>query len=206
MSITGIGTISSSLDSPGLIWTSYNGYFNDEVTFFLSASTITGTNGAYRGTSSNLTSSTTATNSNWNSSGGGAPDNFSVQWLGYFLAPQTGTYTWATISDDASFLWIGSTAKMGYTKNNATVDNRNGHGMQLKTGTATLTAGVYYPIRIQYADGGGGNDIQVYFTLPSGPTTPIYNGAGYYFNDGTLLDNVLLNPSTVVATVSFTSY
>jgi len=27
MSITGSGTISSSLDSPGLIWTSYNGYF-----------------------------------------------------------------------------------------------------------------------------------------------------------------------------------
>jgi len=42
MSITGSGTISSSLDSPGLIWTSYNDYFNLNVNFFSTASTFSG--------------------------------------------------------------------------------------------------------------------------------------------------------------------
>jgi len=193
----------SPVVSNGLIWTSYNGYFNDDVKFFLSAITLTGAIGAYTGTSSDLTSLTTATNSNWDGSDG-TPDNFSVQWLGYFLAPQTGTYTWATSSDDASFLWIGSTAIAGYTTTNAVVKNGGAHAMTLRTGTASLNAGVYYPIRIQYGEAAGDNNIQTYFTLPSDPTTPIYDGTGYYFNDGTLFNGSLSNPSSMVpASIGF---
>jgi len=210
MSISGNGKISGSLDSPGLIWTSYNGYYGTDVNYFSTATTRTGANGAYRGTSSDLTNTSTATNGNFQdvfvlTNGGYAPDTFSVQWLGYFLAPQTGTYTWSINSDDYSYLWIGQNAKTGYTTSNYNsynaifVDNWD---IQNTPASIVLNAGVYYPIRIQYGDSSGPNNFSLYFNLP-GSVTAIYNGAGYYFNDGTLLDNVLLNPSTVVARMTF---
>jgi len=203
MSISGNGIITASMDSPGLIWTSYNGYFgdssttsssiNDNINHFSTASTLTGTNGAYRGTSSDFTSTSTATNGNIVAN---TIALFSIQFLGYFLAPQTGTYTWSIVCDDKSYLWIGPNAKTGYTINNAIFFDS--WAVQSSPVNVVLNAGVYYPIRIQYGEEGGPDSFSLYFTLP-GSVTAIYNGAGYYFNDGTLLDNVLLNPSTVVA-------
>ena len=193
MSITGSGMVYSYLESQGLIWTSYSGYFNVDVNFFLTAATSTGSLGAYRGTSTDFTSTSTATNGNWDNSSG-SPDNFSIQWVGYFLASETGTYNWKTVCDDNSYLWIGPNAKKGYTTDNAILYNNSGTN---NSSSLVLTAGVYYPIRIQYGDAGAANSFSMYFTLP-GSSTQIYNGAGYYFNDGTLLNGVILNPSTTI--------
>ena len=198
MSITGNGLMYGSLDNRGLIWTSYSGYFNADVNFFSTATTLTGTNGAYRGTTSDLTSTSTATNGNIVA---GIRDGFSIQFLGYFFAPQSGTYTWSIASDDRSYLWIGPNAKTGYTTSNAIFfDNWD---IQNNPVSVLLTGGIYYPIRIQYGDNAGPDSFSMYFTLP-GSSTPIYNGNDYYFNDGTLLDGVLLNASVVVT--PFCSY
>ena len=60
-----------------------------------------------------------------------------------------------TISDDASYVWVGDVAKSGYTTGNALVNNGGLHGSVTQTGTISLTAGVYYPIRIQYGNNTG---------------------------------------------------
>jgi len=78
--------------------------------------------------------------------------DFSRQWLGYFVPTTTETYTFYLKSDDCSWMWIGSNAVSGYTRANATVNNGGLHGFVETSGTAALTAGVYYPIRIQYGE------------------------------------------------------
>ena len=147
----------------GLYGRRYNGYFADVPTFFNTA--------AFSGTSKVYTN----INSNWSEGG----DNFSVEWLGYFKPNSTGTWTFETISDDASYLWIGSFAVGGYTTGNATVNNGGAHGDTSRTGTASLIAGVYYPIRVQFGESGGGERMTVNFTPPGGASTN--DGTGYYF-------------------------
>jgi hypothetical protein len=131
----------------GLYKTTYSGYFADNVSFFATAIPTTfGTNPA--------TSVQTTAISELNSGDG---DNFSCQWLGYFKPTTTQTYTFYTSSDDASYMWIGTNAQTGFTTANATVNNGGAHGVVEKSGTASLTAGVYYPIRIQFGESGGGD-------------------------------------------------
>jgi len=79
-------------------------------------------------------------------------ENFSRQWLGYFLPATTETYTFYLTSDDCSWMWIGSNAVTGYTRANATVNNGGLHGPIEKSGTASLVSGTYYPIRIQFGE------------------------------------------------------
>jgi len=127
--------------SAGLYRTTYTSYFNDDVSFFATA------------TATATLVQTTVIEEPVTDDG----SNFSMQWLGYFRPTTTETYTLFLSSDDASYLWIGSNAISGFTTANATVDNGGLHGNEERSGTAALTAGVYYPIRIQYGEGSGGD-------------------------------------------------
>jgi len=127
--------------SAGLYRTTYSGYFNDVVSFFATA------------TATATLVQTTVIEEPASEDG----NSFSMQWLGYFRPTTTETYTFFLSSDDASFLWIGSNALSGFTTANATVNNGGLHGNIETSGTAALTAGVYYPIRIQFGENGGGD-------------------------------------------------
>lgn len=165
------------LDSyDGLQFTIYNGYFADNVNWFRTAPRLD-INGRNLEFSTNINSITNGTN-------GLVPSDstlnlFSVQWLGNFYANVTGTWTFSTNSDDASYLWLGATALSGYTTSNPVVNNGGAHGPTVRTGTISLTAGTFYPIRIQFGDGGGGDVMVVSFTPPSG--SAITNGVNYYY-------------------------
>jgi len=102
---------------------------------------------------------------------------FSVEWFGYFYATVSGTYTFYTVSDDASYMWLGSTALSGYTAANSLVNNGGGHAPLEISATTSLTAGTFYPIRCQYGEGGGGYSYTFSFAAPG--ITRTYNMAGY---------------------------
>ena len=127
--------------SAGLFRTTYSGYFADVVSFFATA------------TSTATLVQTTVIEDPSTDDG----SSFSMQWLGYFRPTTTETYTFFLNSDDASYLWIGSNALSGFTTANATVNNGGLHGPVEVSGTSALTAGVYYPIRIQFGEQGGGD-------------------------------------------------
>ena len=127
--------------APGLFRTTYSGYFADNVAFFATATP---------------TATTVQTNP-IEEPATDAGSSFSMQWLGYFLPTTTETYTFFLASDDASYLWIGSNAVSGFSTANATVNNGGLHGVVETSGTAALTAGVYYPIRIQFGENSGGD-------------------------------------------------
>jgi hypothetical protein len=105
-------------------------------------------------------------------------DNISYQWLGYFLAPTTGTYNFSLNSDDGSYFWIGNNAISGYTTGNANVFATYTTGTVV-SGNISLTAGTYYPIRLLYGNGIGGAYITLSFSGPGIATTSA--GTGYFF-------------------------
>ncbi len=86
-------------------------------------------------------------------------DYFGFLWEGFINIPVTGSYTFETNSDDGSKLYIGT-----YNHTAAALVNNDGlHGMQLRSGTITLTAGVY-PIAVTFFERDGGEGIEIYWT------------------------------------------
>ena len=167
-----LGTVNSYAGS-GLIGARYNGYFNDDVNWFNTASVTSGPS---------VYSSITGAH------GGG--DFFSLQWTGYFIPNATGTWTFYTASDDASYLWIGSTASSGWSTGNALVNNGGLHGTIEKSGSISLTKNQIYPIRIQFGENGGGEAMDVNVAGPTVAKTTsigqfcVYNLSGTAPNYG----------------------
>jgi PBP1b-binding outer membrane lipoprotein LpoB len=99
-------------------------------------------------------------------------DNYGFIAIGYFRPPTTGTYTFFTSSDDHSGVWIGdiASASSGRTVANATVNNGmdlgSGQSDTKRSGTISLTAGVWYPIRIVHEEGAGGDNLTFSWSGP----------------------------------------
>lgn len=149
---------------PAGLWkTTYDGYFNDNVTFYQTAPVFT-----VPGSSGPDSSFDIAFLNNF--------DYKTVQWTGYFKAEYSGQYTFYTNSDDASFLWMGPTAVSGFTTSNAIVPNPGIHAPQERSGNITLSQGVYYPMRVMYGENLAGVALTVSYANNAKPKTSIWTG------------------------------
>jgi hypothetical protein len=74
----------------------------------------------------------------------------------------------------------GSNAVSGFTTGNATVDNGGLHGNQERSGTISLTSGVYYPIRIQFGENSGGDVLTFNYSTPTISKTTDVTGRVFY--------------------------
>jgi hypothetical protein len=83
-------------------------------------------------------------------------DNYSIQFRGFVDIPETGVYTFYTISDDGSQLYIGD---------EKVVDNDGCHGDLERSGDRALAVG-RHPITINYFQQGSGQTLQVYVKGP----------------------------------------
>jgi hypothetical protein len=93
-------------------------------------------------------------------------DDFTVEYRGELLVPTTGTYEFATASDDGSALWIDpGTDNPSYS--NAVVQNDCAQDTTLRTGSIALVAG-YHDFIVRYNQGGGGMAFEVYWAPPGG--------------------------------------
>jgi hypothetical protein len=133
------GSAAGRFFANGLYRRTYSGYFADNVNYFDSASP------------------TAAAVDTSPVSPGAILATPSYQWLGYWLATSDTVYIdgrtyFGLTSDDASYMWIGNTALTGYTTGNALINLGGLHASQTATGNTLMTAGVYYPIRIQYGN------------------------------------------------------
>ena len=160
----------ASGDAAGLFKTTYAGYAEDNVNFFATATPTTfGANPA--------TSVQTTEIFEPNSDDG---ELFSVQWLGYFKPTTTETHTFYLNSDDGSYMWIGATAVTGFTAGNALINNSGAHAPVEVSGSIALTAGQYYPVRIQHGEGGGGDELQFNYETPTIAKTTTVTGKVFY--------------------------
>ena len=110
---------------------------------------------------------------------------------GYFKPDVTGIWTFqfgiSTGNDDMSIFWIddganvnGTTIHWPPTDNNSNfVSNSTITIISNSAYATTLTAGVYYPIQLNWGQNTGGSILALYFKSPGGFF--IYNGSGYFF-------------------------
>ena len=91
----------------------------------------------------------------------GRNDNFAFAWQGYIMIPRAGVYTFETISDDGSRVFLGGSST-------PLVDNDGLHAAISVTGTATLN-NAFYPISISYFEKTGGESFQLYWSGPGIP-------------------------------------
>lgn len=90
----------------------------------------------------------------------------SFQWIGYFRAPHTAKYIFYITSDDESYFWIGNNAITSYTTANANIWTWTGLG-ETASDSIALTAGTYYPIRLQWGNATGQNSLSInWATIP----------------------------------------
>lgn len=146
----------------GLYARAYTGYHNDDPAWFATA--VQTDEGAY--TSLTLPA---------------FPETSSLQAMGYFLPRTTETYTFGLDSDDASYLWVGPTAVSGFTTSNKLIRAQYNSGEVF--GTINLTAGVYYPIRIQYGNGPAGGRLNLSFSTPTIAKTSTFTDMIFYNSD-----------------------
>jgi len=173
-------------ESAGLTGTRYVNYYADNPNWFATA-TLQG----QTVTSTRIQGFTSSS------------DYYSWQWLGTFRSSTAGTYNFCTASDDASHLWIGTTATTGFTTANAVVNNGGLHPVVTRCGNVTLAASSSYPIRIQFGEYGGGDSMSVYFTPPGGSAT--YDGTGYFYSGSGLTKTVVDQPFTPTIPTSASS-
>jgi len=126
-------TLQSSKKKPGLFYNLVNGYYANEPTFFVNSTPIT------NGISTDFSEINQITTSSPNT-------KFSIEWTGYFIPKQNGSWTFTINTVDASvYIWLGHVAINEYTITNSIVNSN--------TKTITLhniIANKFIPIRIQY--------------------------------------------------------
>ncbi len=91
-------------------------------------------------------------------------DTYSVRWLGTIVAPETGSYTFQTITDDGVRLYING---------NLIINDFNDHPAKSDLGKITLTAGQSYPVRMDYYEDHIYANAVLSWKLPSGQRSPV---------------------------------
>ena len=165
----------------GLIGIKYEGYYNDNYSFFANAVPENDPRFALPFTSINGTTP-----------GRDFDDTYSVKFSGYFKPSITGVYFFGTQSDDASHVFLGSAGQSVNLLQQQVIQNQapaplvnNGgvHEIVFREGmTGTLTAGSYSPIVLLFGENGGGDFISLFHA--AGGTSYSDNGLGFYFHEG----------------------
>jgi hypothetical protein len=168
---TGIAE-NKNINPSGLNFKIYNGYFNDDISFFTKTKH---TNEGIIDSINNITDGTIGIIPANNTR-----ERYSVQWFGYFYANVSGLWKFYVNSDDASYLWIGEKALSGYTTQNALVKNGGMHSAREISATINLTQDTFYPIRIVFGENTGQDNIIISWSEPNN-TTKITNGNGNFF-------------------------
>ena len=123
-------------------------------------------------------------NFNW---GNGAPvagigaDTFSVRWSGEVQPQFSQTYTFYARADDGIRLWVN---------NQLLVDRWIDQGPTEWSGSIALTAGIRYPIRLEYYENGGGAVAELRWSSSSTPKSLIPGSQFYPTTSGGLAGGI----------------
>ena len=180
-----INVSSSDVDtaqfSAGLSFKVCNGYFSDQPIFFRRCS-LKGPIGVTSSISDVMTGTSNAFP--------GLDDSgeYSVLWTGFFIPDATGLWTFYTNSDDASYVWLGTSTSdymMGLDVETAFIKNGGNHGATVRTAVAYLTAGQVYKLSIAYGQSMYGQVVNFQFRGPEDSTSSSIfssSGEGLFFH------------------------
>jgi hypothetical protein len=136
----------------------------------------------------------------------GSTTPFSFLYTGYFLAPTTATYTFTIFADEKAYIWLGNYATAGYTNVNA---NAYSDYFTSHTGTfsVALTAGQFYPIRLQWSNLGGPGDLTTFTWANNAGQATTSDFTGRVFTEPTALGvdtNTITNLTNGALTLTHT--
>ncbi|KAM9894454.1 hypothetical protein OXX79_008697, partial [Metschnikowia pulcherrima] len=98
--------------------------------------------------------------------------NFTMSIGGYFLATQTGNYTFNMYADDGGFLQIGAgDSCCGEAVEDASGDSFRALWPSTANTQISLEAGVYYPIKIVFVNWNGPSGLELRYVAPDGQVT-----------------------------------
>ncbi|AHJ99633.1 hypothetical protein Hsw_4038 [Hymenobacter swuensis DY53] len=107
------------------------------------------------------------------SPGPGVPGEwFSARWKGHLYAPVTGVYTFRMTTDDGMRVWVGGQRILNSWQNQA---------VSSYTAQIALTAGRYYPIRVDYYQAGQDSRASLAWQLPATMEEPQPIPAAYLY-------------------------
>ena len=160
-----VGATYTAMVSRGAKDQAGNALAEDKVWSFATSSTTGGLTGEYYDnkdfTALKLTRTDLTVNFSW---GSGSPDpsiaaeSFSVRWTGSVKADHSQTYTFYTTSNDGVRLWVGD---------KLVINNWTDHGAVEDSGTISLQANQWYPIKLEYYEGSGSSVIKLSYSSAS---------------------------------------
>ena len=183
--------INETASSPGLLKKKYSGTFVLDPTWFVT-------------NAGNLIETTTI-NGTIQSTDLEVFNAFSFEFTGYFVPPTSANYTFKAHADETFIFWIGDKALSDYTYANKDMyGDYNGTSpeQQTQSFTIALTAGQFYPIRIQWANSAGWGQLDV-FTWANNAgqaDTADFTGRIYTAKTGTAKIAVNDNKSIILST------
>ncbi|HEY3412369.1 MAG TPA: PA14 domain-containing protein [Armatimonadota bacterium] len=83
---------------------------------------------------------------------------YSVRWTGYLRAPTSGPYTFYTVTDDGVRLWVNGSKLVDAWVDQAPTEH---------SGAITLSAGVRYPVTVEFYQNYGGSVARLLWSGPS---------------------------------------
>jgi len=98
----------------------------------------------------------TATTANFDFPPNVRVDYMAMRYRGFVTVPRDGVYTFATMSDDGSRLYVGD---------KLVVDNDGLHGSATRSGVVALAAGAH-PLTVTYFNKSGSRDVEVWYAGP----------------------------------------
>jgi len=136
----------------------------------------------------------------------GYATNYTLEYRGKLLIPTTGTYRFATTSDDGSALWIdqGDVATANPNYSAAAVQNNAYQGMTLRSSSQySLSGGQYYDFIVRFYQGTGGNGLDVQWDPTGGTSFVPIPGADFFHGSLVTVANVL--PTTTDLSIAANS-
>jgi hypothetical protein len=130
---------------------------------------------------------------------------FCFEFTGYFVPPTSANYTFKAHADETFIFWMGSKALSDYTYANKDMyGDYNGTGpeQQVQSFTIALTAGQFYPIRLQWGNSAGWGQLDTFtWANDAGQAdTANFSGRIYTANTGTAKITVNDNKSIILST------
>jgi hypothetical protein len=188
--------ISDTASSPGLFKRKYSGTFVLDPTWFAA-------------NAGNLVE-TTVPESTIQSTDLEVFGAFSFEFTGYFVPPTSANYTFKAHADETFVFWIGAKALSGYTYANKDMyGDFNGTfpEQQTQSFTIALTAGQFYPIRIQWGNSAGWGVLDVFTWANDAGQADTANFSGHIYtaDTGTAVVSVSDNKSIVLRTANDTT-
>lgn len=166
--------------TPGLVCSQVSGYFNDDVNttrqIFTKERTVfvSGLNASDIGTITNGRFMKNNPNTLY----------YSIAFVGYFVAPRTGDYTFYLQSDDSAYVWLDRASQRSLITDfgTAIIKNPGIHGDDkvITSGAIRMEEGEMRPFTMLYGQGFGGSNLRLAWSGPGQAITNDFSGVWYY--------------------------